>query len=73
MGLLNNVIQVIRYWIFGKNYVRSIGSGEIEISSSASIVNTKIYVYSGASLIIEENCKIKRNWYLPFICDNIVS
>lgn len=59
MGLLNNVIQVIRYWIFGKNYVRSIGSGEIEISSSASIVNTKIYVYSGASLIIEENCKIK--------------
>lgn len=59
MELLTKILHIIRYWIAGRNYVRSIGLGSIEISPCADVAKTKIYVYSGASLIIDDNCIIK--------------
>ncbi len=59
MGLLKSFFQILRYWLSGRNYVRTIGSGVVEISASASIAKSRIYVYPGASLTIENGCNIK--------------
>lgn len=58
MTLLKTLLTIILYWLKGCNYVRPIGNGLVKISPRAKLRNSRIYVYPGASLSIDEDCEI---------------
>lgn len=59
MGLLTTVITLVRYRIYGNNYVHVIGDGTLSTHHNVRVHNTKIFIYPGASLTIEEGCIIE--------------
>lgn len=59
MGLLRSYDVLFRYALSGGNYVRCIGGGRIDIHKAASLRKCKIYVYPGASLVIDEGCRLE--------------
>lgn len=58
MGLLTSAIKLVRYRISGNNYVHVIGNGTLEIHHNVKLYNSRIFVYPGTSLTIEDGCRI---------------
>lgn len=58
MGLLATTISFLYHWIRGRNHVRIIGHGTLNINRNVKLRNSRIYVYPEASLTIEDGCQL---------------
>lgn len=58
MGLLATIISFLHHWIRGRNHVRIIGHGTLNINRNVKLRNSRIYVYPEASLTIEDGCQL---------------
>lgn len=59
MGLLTSALTLVRYHICGNNHIHVIGNGTLSIHHKVKLCNSKIFIYPGASLTIEDGCRIE--------------